>query len=70
MYTELMSEKPKLLPRMSLPLSEEEREFIIDLKSELARQRRQLKEFVMEAVREHAKREKMPIRARDSPPKK
>lgn len=61
MYTERMNEKTKFAPRMSLPLSEEERDFVLDLKHELARQRRHLKEFVMEALREQARKEKFPV---------
>jgi hypothetical protein len=58
MYTECMSTQIKVAPRLSLPLSEEERREIIELKSHLQIARRPLKAFVLEAIREKVGRER------------
>jgi hypothetical protein len=58
MYTEGMTTQTKVPPRLSLPLSEEERMEIIDLKSHLQKERRSLKEFVIGAIRKEIEREK------------
>lgn len=73
MYTGCMSEKMKFPPRLSLPLSEKEREEIIDLKSTLQKERRTLKGFVLEAIMEKWKREKFEregVLPPSAPPKK
>jgi hypothetical protein len=52
-----MSNKIEWPSRMSLPLSKEERNIIIDLKAVLQKQDRTLKDFVWENVLEGIKRE-------------
>jgi hypothetical protein len=58
-----MYEKPmsnRMWPsRMSLPLSEEERDMVIDLKAVLQKQDRTLKAFVINSMMEQIKREQL-----------
>lgn len=59
MYEGTMNTKPSWPPRMSLPLSEEERNVVIDLKAVLQKQNRTLKDFVWESLVERIKRDNL-----------
>lgn len=59
MYEKSMNTKINWPPRMSLPLSPEERNVVIDLKAVLQKQERTLKDFVWEALEERIRRENL-----------
>ena len=58
MYAPSMGTKIEWPSRMSLPLTREEKNLLIDLKADLQKEERTLKDFVWEAVMEKWHREK------------